>query len=141
VTLRRQLLGFWALWFSVVVVTNLLDVVTQLGWAEGLRPLASGNYALIVGETDRWHLPHTLSALLFAGAIALEAAAAVLFWRAAQRPGERAFAVRAFQVSLALWMGFIVSGELLHGYGVEHVHLMIFGVQLVSLLAITLVES
>jgi len=63
----------------------------------------------------------------------------VLFWRAW---AGRAEAIHtAFTVGLALWAAFVLADEIFVAYPLEAVHLRLFAVQLISLLAIRLLSD
>src|SRR5579871_1448673 len=80
--IKRGMLLFWAVWLSVVVATNLLDALKALGVPGPLSRFASGNWGWINQTMDPLGVPRALQAVMFAGAVGWEAAAAVLFWRA-----------------------------------------------------------
>src|SRR5262245_39810601 len=80
--LKRLLLLFWAVWLSVVFLTNLADAGKGLGLVDESWAFASGNWKLIQETTARYGTPANVNVLLFAGVIVWEAVAAGLFWRA-----------------------------------------------------------
>jgi len=59
-------LFFWALWFSVVVVTNVTDGMKALDLLPDTWPLTSGNYAFIGKVMSIYNPPTALVAALFA---------------------------------------------------------------------------
>src|SRR5215207_3909576 len=84
-TLKRGLLAFWAIWLSIVVLTNLLDALKALGALPAGWSFASGNWELMLKTTAIHGTPTWLTALLYLGVIAWEASAAALFWQAFAR--------------------------------------------------------
>jgi hypothetical protein len=80
-----------------------------------------------------------LVALLFLGVVAWQACAAALFWRAWAQGGRGG--VLAFTVGLALWAGFVLADEIFIAYTLEAVHLRLFGLQLLSVLALRLLPD
>lgn len=104
VTVKGGLLVFWAVWYSVVTLTNVLDApraprALPADWA-----FASGNWDFMVATAAIYAPPRWLLAILFTGVIAWELLAAISFWRAgATRPRSggiaSAAAVSAFVVS------------------------------------------
>jgi hypothetical protein len=95
---------------------------------------------------DPLGVPRGLQAVLFLGAVAWEALAALLFWRACRpfrgRPlAEEPAAVAACGVNLALWAAFQVLDEVFLAYQPEAVHRTIFLNQLATLLALHLLPS
>jgi hypothetical protein len=138
-TLKSGVLVFWAAWFSIVVLTNVFDVlkaarVVPAGWT-----FVSGNWELMVKVTGVHGTPVAVVALLFLGVIAWEALAAILFWRAWAAGGRGG--VVAFTVSLALWATFTLADEIFIAYTLGPVHLRLFALQLLSLLALRLLPE
>jgi hypothetical protein len=95
---------------------------------------------------DPLGVPRGRQAVFFAGAIAWEALAAMLFWGAAvtyrDRPlvQERA-TVYASGANLALWAAFQVLDEVFLAYQPEGVHRAIFLSQLITLLLLHLLTD
>jgi hypothetical protein len=144
--LKRTLLFFWAMWLSIVFVTNVLDGCKALGLLGERWSFASGNYRFLAETTARYGTPFWLNGLLFLGVIVWEGAAATLFWRAWKRfqesgEGGRRFLYAAFTVSLTLWSAFALADELFISYTVEGTHLRLFIAQLTTLLAIELLPE
>ena len=67
--LKRSLLLFWAVWFTLVFATNLCDGAKALGVVQQVWPFASGNYALVVKTTAHCGPPAWLSGVLFLGVL------------------------------------------------------------------------
>jgi hypothetical protein len=138
-TLKSGVLLFWAAWFTIVLFTNLFDAlkagrVLPAGWT-----LASANWELMLKVTAVHGTPVAIVAILFLGVIVWEALAAALFWRAWAAGGRGG--VAAFTVGLALWAVFALADELFLAYNVEPVHVRLFGVQLLSVLALRLLPD
>jgi hypothetical protein len=131
------LLLFWALWLSIVFLTNVFDGLKKLKiLPEGWR-LASGNVDAVrraLGE----RAPGWLVGILFAGATLWEGVATALFWRALLLIGQPQAVMLAFIASLALWALFILLDELLVQYEMEGSHLRIFMAQLITLAVLLL---
>jgi hypothetical protein len=133
------LLAFWALYFAVVTLSNLTDLLRALhvlpaGWS-----WVSGNLAFIAASTGKFGVPPWANGVLLAGVIGWEALAAVLFWRAAREPGGP-WPGRAFVASLALWATFIVLDEILLIFetGAEATHLRLLIATLLTLVVVRL---
>jgi hypothetical protein len=138
-TLKSGVLLFWAAWFTIVVLTNAFDIlkasrVVPAGWT-----FASGNWELMVKVTGVHGTPVAVVAMLFLGVIVWEALAGFLFWRAWAAGGRGG--VAAFTVSLALWAAFTLADEIFIAYTLGPVHLRLFGLQLLSLLALRLLPE
>lgn len=135
-TLKRGLVFFWAAWLSIVFLTNLCELLIQLGLLPESWAFASGNYGFMLATTARYTPPDTLVMVLFVGVVVWEGLAALLLWRAfgGYRGGHGwPVLVTAFAVSLALWAAFMLADELLMAYDVEATHMRIFTAQLVTL--------
>jgi hypothetical protein len=130
--LGNGLLGFWALYFAIVALSNLADLCQSLHLLPAGWRWVSGNLAFIKASTGK--LPAWTSQPLLAGVIAWEALAAVLFWRAARDPIGR-WLGPAFVVSLSLWATFILLDEMLLIFetGVEATHFRLMTAELLTL--------
>jgi hypothetical protein len=135
--LEPGLLGFWALYFALVTLSNLTDLLRALGALPAGWRWVSGNLAFIADSTGKFGVPAWVNPVLLAGVIGWETLAAVLFWRAAREPGGR-WLGPAFVVSLSLWGTFILLDEILLIYetGVEATHLRLLIAQLLTLLVL-----
>jgi hypothetical protein len=138
-TIQIGLVLFWAIWLSVVTATNVFDAMKQLGALPARFTLASYNFDLVAKTVGAHGVPAPVAAFLFAGVIAWELLACVLFWRAwaAMRrgaPGTAAEVTQAFAVSLALWAAFLIATELTVSYVTAATHKSTLIAQLASLL-------
>lgn len=145
-TLKRGLVFFWALWLTIVFLTNLTDLLKQFGILGAGFTFASYNYDFMRETTAIYALPAAMVLVLYIGVIAWEGLAALLLWRAFA--AFRGITMRglpavvtAFAVSLALWSAFIVVDEFFIAYEVEGTHMAIFTAQLVTLLALHLLPQ
>jgi hypothetical protein len=145
VAFKRLLLLFWAVWLSVVFLSNLTDAMKGLGWLGESWAFASGNLQFIRQTTARYGTPDAVNGVLFAGVVVWEGVAAVLFWRAAWvfrgRGAGRRSVYRAFTASLLLWAGFLVADEVFIAYALEGTHLRLFVAHLATLLTVELLPE
>jgi hypothetical protein len=145
ILLKRLLLLFWAVWLSVVFLSNLADAGKGLGLLGESWTFASGNGKLIQETTARYRIPVAVNAVLFAGAILWEGTAAVLFWRAGWsfrgRNSSGKAVHLAFTISLLLWGAFVVTDEVFIAYRLEDTHLRLFIAHLMTLLAVDLLPE
>src|SRR5271156_3907946 len=107
---KRLLLLFWALWFSIVFLSNLADGLKALGLLPDAWAFASDNFKFIKETTARYGTPAFVNGVLFAWVIVWEGFVAVLFWRAGwafqgKKSANKAL-YSAFTASLLLWAGF-----------------------------------
>jgi hypothetical protein len=143
--LKQALLLLWAVWLTVVFVTNVLDGCKALGILRKDWAFASGNYHFLEGTTARYGPPAWLNALLFWGVLCWEGFAAVLFWLAwacywGESHGRRVL-YAAFTVSVGLWLAFMVAEEVCIAYDVEGTHLRLLIAQLATLLVVGLLPE
>src|SRR5688572_13741054 len=128
--MKAVLLLIWAVWFTVVTLTNLGDALKHLGVLPSGFSFASGNFAFMQTVTAIHRTPALLVALMFAGVIVWEALATVLFYRAfaktRQGSADANAAVRsAFIVSVAFWGAMMISSEIFISYDVEATHMQL----------------
>jgi hypothetical protein len=143
--LKRSLLIFWAIWLSVVFLSNLPDAGKGLGLLGDSWAFASGNFKFIKETTARYGTPDLVNALFFAGVILWEGVATLLFWWAAWtfrgKESERRILYFAFTTSLLLWGAFLVADEVFIAYPLESTHLRLFIAHLVTLMTIVLLPE
>lgn len=140
-TLQAGLVFFWAVWLTVVTLTNLTDAFKALGGLPETFGWASYNYALVRETVAAQGVPTALAGLLFAGVLVWELLAAGLLWRAwnAMRrgaPGTTAAVTQAFAVNLALWCAFLTATELFINYATAATHKSTLIAQLATLLVV-----
>ena len=131
----RLVLWIWAVWLSVVTLTNIADALKALGVLPPQFTFSSGNYAFMRSVTVVHHTPVFLVAVLFAGVIAWEIVATVLHWRAVAAFTTTTIQ-QAFLASIALWGAFMVADEIFLSYEVEATHTRLFVAALVSVIVL-----
>jgi hypothetical protein len=139
VVLLRGLLLFWALWLTIVALTNILDVLQAQRILSPEFKFVSGNGAWISQVMQPLAIPAGVQMFFYGGAILWEAIAAGLFWQAVGRYrglslAEEPAVILAFAVNLALWAAFQILDEVFLAYQPEGVHRSIFTNQLLTLL-------
>jgi hypothetical protein len=138
--LKRVLLLFWAVWFTVVFLSNLADAGKGLGLLGESWAFASGNWKFLQETTARYGTPDVVNAGLFAGVILWEGVAAVLFWWAGctfrGQASSRWVVYLPITASLLLWGSFLIADEVCIAYPVEGTHLRLFIAHLLTLLAL-----
>jgi hypothetical protein len=143
--LKRGLVFFWAAWFTIVFLTNLFDLLKQLGIVAQDWAFASGNFGFMAATTSLYATPESVVLLLFIGVVVWEAVAAGLFWRAFAGYGSGVAGMgrinTAFAVGLALWAAFLVADELTMAYDVASTHMGLLTAQTVTLLALHLLPD
>jgi hypothetical protein len=131
------LLGFWAIYFVIVALSNLTDLLGSFHLLPAGWRWVSGNLAFIATSTGKFGVPGWLNPVLLGGVIAWEMLAAVLFWRAAREPSGR-WLGPAFCVGIGLWATFILLDEVLLIFetGAEATHLRLLIAQLLTLVLV-----
>ena len=56
-TLKRGLIAFWAVWFTLALVSNVFDALKAIGTVPKRFPFASGNYQLVEWVGSRLRRP------------------------------------------------------------------------------------
>jgi hypothetical protein len=127
------LLGFWALYFGIVALSNLTDLLRSARLLPADWHWVSGNLAFMASATGKFGVPAWVNPVLLAGVIAWQGLAAVLFWRAARSGGARLGP--PFVTGVSLWAVFILLDELLLIFetGAEATHLRLLIAQLLTL--------
>jgi hypothetical protein len=148
---KRGLLGFWALWFTMVVFTNVCNALIEIGILPDGWRANSKNYQLIVETTKIYEYPDFINALLFALVIGWEVLIVVLAWRATlryRRNDAEGLAVMypPLLALAALWGGFILADEGFIIYdgplgGVMSTHIRDFILLLATVLVIRLLPD
>ncbi len=145
IVLKRVLLLFWAVWLSVVFLSNVADAAKGLGWLNESWAFASGNFNFIRETTTRYGTPDWVNGVLFTGVILWEGFATLFFWWAGWtfrgRGSGRNAVYLAFSASLLLWGAFLVADEVFIAYPLESIHLRLFIAHLLTLLAVELLPE
>ena len=111
--MKRILSGvvlFWALYFSAVTASNAADLLQHLGALGPGWSWVSGNFGLLQILFESFKLPFAAEVAMFLIIIAVEAAAAALFWRAWRHSmGAGSFPVQEAQAAFATAMGLFAA--------------------------------
>jgi len=113
----RLIVFFWAMYFTLVALTNLVDLLDSLG-AIHWQFLDSGNFGYLHSVVKIYDVGPTATRLLLAGAIAIEGVGAYVFWRAARRSTSGS-ALTALSGAAAIWIAFIFMTEFFVAYTAE----------------------
>lgn len=146
--IQSGLVLFWALYFSIVLLSNSADALKALRLLPTNWPFVSGNYGLIDKVVSIYSSPTWLAGVLFAGVILWEAVGTVLFWKAfvstrQQARDPKAAISRALGVTIGLWAAFIVADEVFLTYTLGNLsatHFNLLLAELASFILIRLLE-
>jgi hypothetical protein len=139
---KRLLLLFWAMYFSMIAITNAVDLLDSVG-ALHWTFLDSGNFDYMRSVVKVYEVGPAATKVLLAGAFAIELAAAVLFWRALLRRGadRTAHALRALCWGALVWTGFVFMTEFFVAYASESVFRELLLITIGSALVVLLVPD
>ncbi len=148
VTLKQGIILFWAVWLSLVVVLNILDVLKHHGALPENWKFNSGNFPFMQAVVKVYGTPNPVTWVLYICAIIWEIVAIALLWSAlfGFDPANLRLVNLAFLVNLALWAMFVVMDEiflafLVPGFNIMETHRSLFTANLVSLMAIHLLPN
>lgn len=116
----RTALAVTAVWMTIVVIGNVIDVCVALGVLPKATPFASGNDALIHALLAKLAIGNVAPFALVV-AIVLEGAIAAFLWIATWRRAA-AWEDSAFAIAVLLFGGFVIIDELCASYQAEAVH-------------------
>jgi hypothetical protein len=141
--LKLALLLFWASWFSIVFLTNVLGAMRAAGMVEPSWKFASKNYEMVAKAVSIYGAPPWVPRLLFLGVVAWQLCAAVLFWYALAASGGSGVlqvdaANAAYATGILLWAAFMIADEITIKYAMEQPHELLFIAQAASLLVMHL---
>jgi hypothetical protein len=144
--LKLALLLFWSVWFGIVTLTNLFSGLKAAGMAAPAWVFASKNYDAVAKAVSIFQAPRWVSAILFAGVVAWEAAAFALFGYAfisslAAHAVDFGAVNAAFIAGIGLWGAFMIADEITIKYAYEQSHELLFIAQLATLLAVYLLPG
>jgi hypothetical protein len=142
--LKRLLLAFWTMYFSMIALTNGVDVLDEFGVARW-KFLNSGNFDYLRSVVKVYEVgPGPTKAMLLA-AFAIEIVGAIAFWRAllrfGRRPGGRTAALQAICWGTAVWIAFVFMTEFFVAYQSESVFRELLALMIGTALAVTLVPD
>ncbi len=142
--IKRLVLAFWTMYFTMVATTNFVDLLDEFGVLEWVF-LNSGNFEYLVSVVKVYEIGPDLTKLMLVGAWLLELIGAVLFWRAllrfGRRPGGRTAALSALAWGTVVWFGFIFMTEFFVAYTAESPFRELLMIMLASILVVALVPD
>ena len=120
-SIKRIVVLFWGLYFTIVVATNLCDALKEVGVLSTTWPFASGNFGFIQQVISIYSLPDGIAWVVYIIIILLEVTIALHFWKAfLNREGLESSSGRsvisAFGFAISLWCIFILADELFITY-------------------------
>lgn len=146
--IKQGIILFWAVWLSLVVLLNLLDVAKNLSLLPQTWKFNSGNFPFMQAVVKVYGTPNPLTWVMYISAIIWEIVAIFLLWSALGSfdPQHLRLVNLAFLVNLALWAAFVVMDEiflafLVPGFNIMETHRSLFTANLVSLMAIHLLPN
>lgn len=136
---------FWAAWFSLAAITNILDFAFALKVLPTDWHFRSGNYLLVAGSFSIYHVPSWLMNLMFSGLCLIQSCAALVFFAAffLYIRGQSAwrFINWAFTISIGLWALFVIMEEIFIAYAFEGTQRQLIILELVSFMSLHLLPD
>jgi hypothetical protein len=141
---KRVLIGFWAMYFTMVAITNSVDLADEVGLFDWTF-LNSGNFSYLESVVKVYDVGEVPTKFLLAGALAIEVSAAFLFWRAllsfGNKPGGRLAAMQAIGWGAFVWTSFVFMTEFFVAYTAESPFRELLMIMIATGLAISLVPD
>ncbi len=141
---KRLLLAFWTMFFSMVALTNFVDLMGEFSvfhWTF----LNSQNFDYMREIVKVYEIGTGLTKLLLLGAFLIELIGAVLFWRAlfsfGRQPVGRSHAFQALCWGTFVWLSFVFMTEFFVAYGGESVFRELLTIMIGTGLALVLVPD
>jgi hypothetical protein len=137
-SIQLALVAFWALWFTIVWIMNILDALQVFCVLPEDWKAASGNYNIIAKHTDVYDAPEWLNRGMYLGVILWQGVVVIGLWIAFFGSLE-AGALLLARVNFALGAGlflfaaFLLADEILKIYDTAQQHMIIFIAVLSSL--------
>jgi hypothetical protein len=142
--LRRLVLFFWAMYFSMVAITNTIDFLGELDLFEWTF-LNSQNFQYLESVVKVYDVGSLLTKLMLLGALTIEIVGAVLFWRALKAIGRGATGRRPVYEALcwgvAVWTAFVFMTEFFVAYTAEAPFRELLMIMLASAIAVTVIPD
>ncbi|MGE3802766.1 MAG: hypothetical protein AB7H80_17255 [Candidatus Kapaibacterium sp.] len=115
-SVKRLILLFWALFFTIVVAANLSDMFREMGLFSPEWPFASGNFGYIQKVIEIYSLPNLFAWTAYSIILLFELTIATLFWKGFRNSADiqssnGGSAITPFGAALLLWMFFVLSDE------------------------------
>ena len=140
--LKRLVLLFWAMYFSLVALTNFVNLLDELG-AFDWTFLDSENFSFLESVVEVYDVGSVITKLLLFGAFLIELTAAVLFWRGlmATRRGSHSEAMLAICFGTFVWTAFVFMTEFFVAYKAEAPFRELMAIMLASAITVALVPD
>lgn len=129
---------FWAAWFAIVFLTNVFGALRAAGAVGPGWKFASKNFESVAKAVSLYSAPAWVARSLFAGVVAWQLAAAILYASAfAAILGTGAFPMGlvdlAFGTGIGLFAAFMLADEITIKYAYEQAHELLLVAQVASL--------
>jgi hypothetical protein len=141
VAIKRGLLLYWSLWFTIVFASNGLDGLEALGVIDQGWKLAGGDFTLLSPAAAIYGAPARASGVLLACLVLWQGITVAAFWRAfgkfrgLKNSDPRALAA-AFILATSLFAALLLADRVFGGHPFVTTHLKILIAVLLSLLLV-----
>ena len=141
---KLGVLLFFATWFLIAFLTNLIDLFNILNLTNQWK-FHSSNYLALKEVLHIYNTPDIILNFLFFFNIFIQGISALLFFYASFRYFKNYNAWPliniAFDASIALWAVFLVMEEIFIAYAYEATHIRLLMLEIISLLSLHLLPS
>lgn len=137
---KKSLILFWTVWWGIALWTDIIGGIAHLGYVKATWA-PDTNYPFLKTSLAMYHVPEALVGALFVGIIGWLGLSFITFAHACLALGQpkeiwMARAKRAFIISLALWLAFFISDQLIMNFDLEMNHMVQGGFQLLCYLCL-----
>lgn len=134
----KVILLFWTFYFTIIFITNLIDLFKHFKLIPNWWKLTSGNYNFLMKVTSAYKLSGNTLIPAFAIVILFELATAFYFWKVNMLLSDRIenMVYIPFTIGLILFGGFIILDEIFLSFTAEETHFRIFIALIVSMIFI-----
>lgn len=136
----KAILFFWAFYFSLIFITNSIDLLKHFGIFPKWWKFTSGNYNFLQKVTSAYKLTANTLIPGFVLIILLELAAAFYFWKIIMLSTGiiHELVYIPFSIGLVMFGGFVLLDEVFLSFLSEENHFRIFNAMLLSLIFVRL---
>lgn len=138
-SIKQSIFVFWALWFSVVFLTNFSDALKALYLLPNTWLFSSGNWPFMKQVTAVYHTSLWMQAIIFSliliGKIVVIFAFLKAFCSVLHKKSHVNNSVNiAFAIGLGFWAMFLIGDEIFVAYTIETNHQNLTNLMLLSAL-------
>ncbi len=135
--IQSGILLFFSFWFFIAFLTNLFDLLNNLGLINQWK-FSSGNYASLQKVISIYSTPKIILTALFYSDISAQLLSSILFLVAfvqfLRKTNPWPYINVAFGISMALWAIFLIMEEIFISYSYEATHIRLLILEIMALI-------